>query len=496
MLERTMNGPAAETAQMSHDAPGPGLPLQHTVMQIAEAEHDPALIRDFAGLKRQLAEVDARYMELGKDSLFDRVAMPVDGPASSQLKPTADPLALPMPKSGRAKVRSKLIRKLGWKSVDDDSGERNISASWTYFHANGKYLSMPDVGHADKRGWKDCEPSPRPRIRCNIVGERGPSGLVDSAIQGAVNAIDSGFYADACSALFVTTGAAELTEVPAGTRIEFWRQMARLCARNQNEVEVDGAIQSLRSHLTDDLEWLWEAFNARVLLGLAGHHEVSELADRVRNQMEHRESLRPSGSACWKSYMALWLNRHQRPNEALRILQPTLTNGEYTGTTHSVRARIDSQLAEAHPDARRFPSRRDASQGRGENLRSVRPGGEPPRLRAAGVRRGSSPIRVTWRRHAAGADLASLVWNNASVVFASALRTLSSPTAFQLQDEFPAARDLSRDFITAKAGQLSGLASCPLLAKVLAEWSAWCKGAPDPTPCRGAQEVIDSFWGV
>jgi hypothetical protein len=57
------------------------------------------------------------------------------------------------------------------------------------------------------------------------------------------------------------------------------------------------------------------------------------------------------------------------------------------------------------------------------------------------------------------------------------------------------ARANRRAVLAARAADFSGFTSCPLLAKVLAHWDAWCDGQPDPAPPADA-EVSDSLWGV
>jgi hypothetical protein len=490
LIDQTSNGINAMSPETVMLSVRNQSPIQHEVLRLAAKEHDPELIREFVGLKQQLATVDARYMELGKESLFETFAVPVTVLPNSSSELPENPLELPMPATGRAKVRAELIREHGWVSTKQNSNRPPVHASWTHFIANEKRLVMPDVAGVDNPIWQDLEKpvvSHRPRSV-----DSGQAGIVLSAIARAGVTIDSGDYHDGYSALTAVSGALESDGISRGTRASYWTNMVRLCCRQQMEPELSGALRHL-GDVVDRLEYLWDSCNSRTWLGLAGHHSVPALADVVKREMETCGSVRKSGSACWKSHMAIWLNRHGRPTEAMKLLQTAMSSGEYGYTSHSVKARIQSQFSEA---LRMLGDFKNSRKHLKEAEELCRRGGLEANLLDC--------VLTGWVRfHAEKGkrDLALRILNRSLMPGQHRLgtpnRMRSILLSYRILSKYTKDSDTLhvRDSIADQISRISGFASCPLFEKILHDWSAWCDGSPDPIPPENA-EVTDTFWGV
>lgn len=463
----------------------------HGIMRKAAKQHDADLIREFLRLKEQLATVDARYMELGGDSLFGALSKPVDAVPDFTAELAEDPLELPMPSGGRAKARAELIREHGGRSGDARGVGQTACASWTFFIANGKMLSMPDVAGHGIGDWVELASPhyadmPPPR-------RSGPRESLYDAIAQAESSIDSGNHHDGVNALEEVSALLDSGDVSAYLKARYWTQMVRLCARLQMESELLSATAALEQFESSRMETLWDTCNSQTWLGLAGSSRVPELASRVRAEMEVTPHFRPSGSACWKSHLAIWLNRHGRPLEALKLLKQAVDLGEYRHTSYSVQVRIHCQIAEAN----RMLGEYDKS---AEHLGIAN---ELCRQSGLGANRLEYVLTGWVRLHAdrGETDLALRVLRESLMPEQRRLRMPAYLRSLMLSCRItPGHDDITtlqgfRDYIVSRSERYSGLATCPLLEKILHDWSAWCGGKADPYPPADA-EVTDSFWGV
>lgn len=468
----------------------------------------PDLFAEFHALKQQLSVVDARYMELGDDSLHDRICRPSGRPALYHLETPADPLELPSPELGRAAVRAGLVRKLGWKINPDPSRNGRTYAAWTGFFREGKLLSMPDVEGVTDLTWRPVEPAPRlippvrhvapatpvpPPVRHTVPEDGGIALIVRNAIRLAGEAIDSGEYEFGISALERVCENVTPRGIHLPTITSYWKHVVRIQARRQREIELTKAAAKLESQNTDRLEALWELCNAHCLIGLAGHRSVRRLSERVAREMENRSHLLRTGVTSWKSHMAQWHIRNCRPRETLEILEPTLVNGEFQDASWCVKTRILTHLA----DAGRMLGEMDPADQRlteaevicrRENLQAnlwdlVMPG--RARLLIAQGKRKEAHKLLAYEIMPAQRRLGMPGWLRTFILIARI-----TPEIENRRRWIAAKKSLTLD-----ANYFSGYASCPRMTRILDHWHDWCWGRPDPAPPADAQ-ASDFLWGV
>jgi hypothetical protein len=470
-------------------------PFPVAVLRYMKRELEPDLFEEFHALRQQLSVVDARYMELGNDSLHARISQPFSGGDTGIWNEPADPLELPSPMSGRAGVRAAIIRTHGWKGALPPPELARTFASWTGFLCDGKHLPMFDVEDVPDTEWKVIPPEPPPmrRVRDFVPADSQYVTDVRNAIRTAEAAVDSGEYESGIAALDSVREIVASGQVYPTMTTSYWKHVVRIQARRQRESELDEAAATLESVDSNRIEALWDSCNARCHIGLAGHQSVSELLELVILEMNAPTHLRRSGVACWKSHMALWHNRNCRFPETLGLLEPTLVNGDYEDTSWSVQARILTQLAEAR-----------------------RMLGD---LSAAHLH--LNEAEMICRRHFLTANLWDLVMTGRVRLLAAQGRR---EVALKLLSEeiLPAQRRLGmpgwlrsqlliarlaperhnrigwmrvKKSLAFDVSYFSGYARCPLMTHILGHWTEWWKGEPDPNPPEAA-EVMDEFWGV
>ncbi|MCH7226863.1 proteasome accessory factor PafA2 family protein [Haloferula sp. A504] len=469
-------------------------------LRLAVHEYGREEIGRFVQLKKQLAALDARYMELGKDSLFEHVAAPLEELDAIAAGLPDDPLELPLPRAGRAKVRAELVREMGWVTEAEKTRDRGIRAHWTSFIAKGKILEMPEVAGVEDRTWRDVPESGHARPPGRRPPGRRSSGTIPECLETvriacntAQSGMDSGDYVRAANVLERSISAASSVTVLSNQRVWFWKNVARLYCRQQRADDLRPVLEYLKAIESYRLEWLWESSNAATWLGLAGQSSVSDLADEVRREMAIFENPRPSGIACWKAHLALWLNRQCRPSEAFQLLETTISAGEYDRTSESVKARIVTQFGEAermigsHEEAGRRFTLADMicrhADLKASMLDTVLTG-QARLLAAQGDRQAASRILIE-----------SVLPEQRRRRMPSEVRTIVLLTRLSSAGDSPAKRAKARNALARKARRYSGFASCPRLAKIVDHWDLWCDGEADPDPPEGA-EMNDQFWGV
>jgi hypothetical protein len=452
---------------------------------------DPDEIRRFEALRRQLLEVDARYMQLGPQSLFDRISKPsvhlqrlVDGLP-------ADPLNLPQPASGRAAVRARLICEHGWKGAVSP-GNGIICASWTRFVADDKWLPLAEVEGPAELTWRNLSELMGKPDDCVDRALSGPiERMAVHAISDAGSAVDSGDYRSGIEALgYPDHGRAAhaLERIP----LDRWRSMVRLLARAQDAVGLEEAISRLERHEPCRMEWLWESVNGKILLGLAGDSTVPELIPTVWAEYSSVARPRVSGGACWKSHLAVWLIRHGRIDEAYQALRSTVGTGEYEGTSISVRSRIEAQYGEIWRVHGEFAKAR-------EHLDKSRSLCEQARLQANLMDyalTGKARLLAEEGDRTAAYRLLSQTVLPYQLKFAmpSALRTLV--LMGRLMPGTTKRRSVALlGEVNREVDARTGFRNCPRVAMLLGNWDGWLGDARDPVQPQGA-EAGDFFWGV
>ena len=467
--------------------------LERVAQQLGKERTD-----EFTALRLALAAVEARYMQLGEASLFDALALPANGLGMAPGDLPADPLELPAPPNGRAAVRAELVREHGWKGSGHD---KHVLGSWTRFVVDGRELPMPDVKGVAERAWRTLsEASPgdedlRATFFHRRMLERRCVSMVANAVGQALAAIDSGDYATGTEALVRAAGPVEMLEDGSSGQLDYWRHLVRLEARRQCQADMLEALENLQSVNPDRLEFLWESYNGHVLLGLAGHAATRELGDQVRDEQATRQTLRPSGHACWRSYIALWLNRHGRPHEALEHLRAAdAQDGGYRESSESVRSRIDAQYAESWRLLGEF---RRASDCLDQAAARCQAGGLPANALDYVATTRAKLLADTGNRQAAYELLHDEVLpQQVRIGMPSALRTsILIGRLLPVQEIVRGEAASLRELVARETAASDGFATCPTCAKVLAHWDTWCRGGPDPAPLPEAQ-ATGTFWGL
>jgi len=220
---------------------------------------------------------------------------------------------------------------------------------------------------------------------------------------------------------------------------------------------------------------------------LAGHPGADEAILTMQAYLDQGNPARPSGVACWRAHCAMMANRRGNPEETLRVAKLGRRPGEFDNTNDHVRARLEMEMADA---LRMLDWDRDRTR---ELLRQARARCEINHYRAclATVFQITAKFEAAERPRRPGAVR--------SILYA-ALRTqleLDLPmqvvTRFmlaRLDDTDPEASATHKVQAEAVINNCSGLAACPVVAKVLGHWQEWSAGAPDPEPMG----ISDPFW--
>jgi len=249
----------------------------------------------------------------------------------------------------------------------------------------------------------------------------------------------------------------------------------------------------------DRLETLWRVSNRLVLTGLAGHPQAAAAIQAARLQLSGERSPRPSGLANWQAHVALWLNRHGCPGQAMELLDWALPpGGGRLAANGSVRAHCHAQLAEAA----RLRGRLRESLFHLEQAASIcrDPDGRI-RLASTLLNHVLTGRARTLADHGHRGEAYQLLRREVFPLQMHRALPGSLRTRVLLARLLPAV-DVRRNgceilhaSVSREAAHHPGFAACPVLAKVLAHWDAWCAGEHDPHPPPGA-ETGDTFWGV
>ncbi|MCH7227964.1 proteasome accessory factor PafA2 family protein [Haloferula sp. A504] len=458
---------------------------RHAAMMTAVGKSlGPTLVEEFVELRQKLAVVDARYMQLGLDSLYDHVADPLPEFRKLADSLSPDPFELPLPKSGRARARAKLIREHG------GTGERGESeASWTYFVAKGRYLSMPNVSDENPRDWSETSP----RLPHSSGQERREPNIftILRAARRSSSSLNSGDYPRGTALLREVEPLLSPPRPGSFEIISYWRQSVRVHARLQDERSMEDSLYYLKLVDPEDMEYLWEECNAKTWLGLRGHACVPELGDQVKRKMAQVRT-RASGVACWKSHFATWLNRHGKPAEALELLESTLES-EYGATSPSVQVRIHTQMAEAD----RILGNYDTAE---QYLSFAERTGRTGRVRSGlidYVQTGQARLLAQKGDHPAATRLMleTILPAQRRLRMPNLIRTQLMLARLQPGRQSQLTWEDERRMIKHAAHDYAGFANCPLLAQIFKHWVAWCEGKPHPTPDSEINKE-DFFWGA
>ncbi len=470
-------------------------PFSEMVLRLVGDEMDNRLFEEFRELRQQLSVVDARYMELGEDSLHDRICRPLNGNSPFAIQLPENPLDLPAPPTGRAGVRAGLVSKLGWKSHRNPSNPEGTFATWTKFVADGKELAMPDVDGVPDLDWKPVDGNHTSSRRGRDVSAAAPVFFesVRAAVGRANAAVDAGEYEAGFAALQGVRHLVDSQEIHPGLASHYWQFMVRVQARRQREDELTEAVGKLEAAEFDHMEFLWDSCNAHCHIGLAGHPAVRGLCEKVSRELESWLFPRTSGIACWKYHVARWHNRNCRGAEALGLLEPTLVTGAFEVTTQSVQVGILSQLG----DARRMIGDLDGAERLFTEAETICRGSElsanlwdlvmtgRARLLLAQGRREESYKLLAEEIMPAQRRLGMPGWLRSKIL----MERISTEHGNRLR------RHRTRKSLALDVSHFSGYARCPLMTRVLDHWNEWCEGGPDPEPPVDA-EFNDDLWGV
>lgn len=445
--------------------------------------------KEFFELRNQLRVMDARYMQLGDASTYDHFASPVSHLADVANDLPLSPLELPLPRSGRAKIRATLIREHGTTEKSTEASKQGkTEASWTHFLVKEQYLYMPDVNEADPSAWQSCSQLENSHRRTYHLR---PTDHVLIARTRASNAIDSGDYGPAVRSLVMAQEHISEEGINQHDRVLFWRQSVRTFARAQKRGALHEALSELDANDPSKIECLWERCNAMTWLGLAGDDTVPDLAEEVRIEIAGTQPRR-SGMACWKSHLGVWHNRNGMPSKARDLLESSL-DAEYPATSTSVQARIQNQLGEAYRmlgdfarSGRHFDEA--AKLSRSENLQATT---------IDFVETGKARLSAQMGDFvAAGKLLTSQVLPvQTDQEMPNRFRTRLLLCRLERTRKSPRQRAIERQRISDEIASISGLSQCPRMARILSNWEIWCEGGVDPGKTQNA-EIEDLFWGI